>query len=68
MINDPSVYLDRDCNFCAGLSLHLISLQSFVLWFEQLLVGSEDWHESVQDDEMIAEMTGTEVGTSSSFE
>ena len=31
MINDPSVYLDRDCKFYAGLNLHLISLQSFVL-------------------------------------
>ena len=56
-------------NFCAGLRLHLIILQSFDLWFSQLLVGSEDFHMRVfKDDEMIAEITGTEVSTSSSFE
>ena len=69
MINDPSLYLDRDCKFCAGLSFHMIILQSFDLWFAQLLVDSEDFDMKVfKDDEMIAEMTGTEVGACSSFE
>ena len=69
MINEPSLYLDRGCKFCGGLGLHLIILHSFDLWFAQLLVGSEDFDMRVfKDDEMIAEITGTEVGASSSFE
>ena len=56
-------------NFCAGLRLHLIILQSFDLWFSQLLVSSEDFDMRVfKDDKMIAERTGTEVSRSSSFE
>ena len=69
IINEPSLYLDRDCKFCAGWSLHMIILQSFDLWFAQWLVGSEDFDMRVfKDDEMIAEITGSEVGASSSFE
>ena len=58
-----------ETKFCVGLSLHLIILQSFDVSFAQFLDGSEDFDMRVfKDDEMIAEMTGAEVGASSSFE
>ena len=45
-----------------------IILQSFDLWFAQVHVGSEDFDMRVfKDDEMIAGMTGTEVGASTVF-
>ena len=47
----------------------MIISQSFDVSFAQFLVGSEDFDMRVfKDDEMIAEMTGTEVGASSFFE
>ena len=68
MVNEESLYLDRECKFWAGLNLKLIILQSFDLWFAQVHVSSEDFDMRVfKDDEMIAGMTGTEVGASTVF-
>ena len=52
-----------------GLSSHFTILQSLYFWFAQLLVGSEDFDIRVfKEDEIIAEMTETEVGASISFQ
>lgn len=52
-----------------GLSSHFTILQSLYFLFAQLLVGSEDFDIRVfKEDEIIAEMTETEVGASISFQ